>query len=169
MVRLYQQLASDGRVRTPFVVRRAATGTENASLDLNADQHTTLRRAMIAVVEQGTARGSRLANLTIAGKTATAQNPHGLDHGWFIGFAPADKPEIVVGAIIESYEHGARVAPLVSRAIAHYLGIDERTASQMKITLPNDSAPAPFQIPVLPDTLPPVIPVDSAVARPPTR
>ena len=169
MVRLYQQLASDGRVRTPFVVRRAATGTENASLDLNADQLTTLRRAMIAVVEQGTARGSRLANLTIAGKTATAQNPHGLDHGWFIGFAPADKPEIVVGAIIESYEHGARVAPLVSRAIAHYLGIDERTASQMKITLPNDSAPAPFQIPVLPDTLPPVIPVDSAVARPPTR
>src|SRR2546428_5310821 len=169
MVRLYQQLASDGRVRMPFVVRRAASGTENASLDLSADQLTTLRRAMIAVVEQGTARGSRLANLTIAGKTATAQNPHGLDHGWFIGFAPADKPEIVVGAIIESYEHGARVAPLVSRAIAHYPGIDERTASQMRITLPNDSAPAPFQIPALPDTIPPVIPVDSAVARPPTR
>src|SRR3989441_6641728 len=169
MVRLYQQLASDGRVRTPFVVRRAATGTENASLDLNADQLTTLRRAMIAVVEQGTARGSRLANLTIAGKTATAQNPHGLDHGWVIGFAPADKPEIVGGAIIESYEHGARVAPLGSRALAHYLGIDERTASPTRITRPNRSAPAPFQLPGPPGTIPPVIPVDSAVARPPTR
>jgi len=170
MVRLYQQLASDGRLRTPFVVRRTATSmTENASLELNADQLATLRRAMIAVVEQGTARGSRLANLTIAGKTATSQNPHGLDHGWFIGFAPADKPEIVVGAIIEFWEHGSKVAPLVSRTIAHYLGIDEQTASKMKVTLPNDSAPAPFQIPALPDTLPPVIPVDSAVARPPTR
>jgi len=124
---------------------------------------------MIAVVESGTARGSRLANVTIAGKTATAQNPHGLDHGWFIAFAPADKPEIVVGAIIEFARHGTAVAPLVSRTIAHYLGIDERTASQMRVVLPNDSAPAPFQLPVLPDTLPPIIPVDSAVPRPPTR
>jgi penicillin-binding protein 2 len=169
MVRLYQQLASDGRVRTPFVVRATAPAGANTSLDLTADQIAVLRRAMIAVVEQGTARGSRLANLTIAGKTATAQNPHGLDHGWFIGFAPADKPEIVVGAIIEFSRHGTAVAPLVSRSIAHYLGIDERTASQIRVALPNDSAPAPFQIPVLPDTFPPIIPIDSAVARPPTR
>ena len=169
MVRLYQQLASDGRVRTPFVVRAGPPPGTNASLDLNPDQLAILRRAMIAVVEQGTARGSRLANVTIAGKTATAQNPHGLDHGWFIGFAPADKPEIVVGAIIEFARHGTAVAPLVSRTIAHYLGVDERTASQMRVVLPNDSAPAPFQIPVLPDTLPPIIPVDSAVPRPPTR
>jgi penicillin-binding protein 2 len=170
MVRLYQQLASDGRVRTPFVVKPAATPGTNASLDLTADQLSILRRAMIAVVEQGTARGSRLANVTIAGKTATAQNPHGLDHGWFIGFAPADKPEIVIGAIIEFARHGTAVAPLVSRSIAHYLGIDERTASQLRVILPNDSAPAPFQIPVLPDTIiPPVVPVDSAVPRPPTR
>jgi penicillin-binding protein 2 len=170
MVRLYQQLASDGRVRTPFVVKPAVTPGTNASLDLTADQLSVLRRAMIAVVEQGTARGSRLANVTIAGKTATAQNPHGLDHGWFIGFAPADKPEIVVGAIIEFARHGTAVAPLVSRSIAHYLGIDERTASQLRVILPNDSAPAPFQIPVLPDTIiPPVVPVDSAVPRPPTR
>ena len=169
MVRLYQQLASDGRVRTPFIVRAGPPPGTNASLDLNADQLTVLRRAMIAVVESGTARGSRLANVTIAGKTATAQNPHGLDHGWFIAFAPADKPEIVVGAIIEFARHGTAVAPLVSRTIAHYLGIDERTASQMRVVLPNDSAPAPFQLPVLPDTLPPIIPVDSAVPRPPTR
>ena len=176
MVRLYQQLASDGRMRTPFVVH-AATESQHASLDLNADQLTTLRRAMIAVVEQGTARGSRLASMTLAGKTGTAQNPHGLDHGWFIGFAPADKPEIVVGAIIEFARHGTAVAPLVSRAIAHYLGIDERTASQMQVSVPNDSAPAPFQLPVLPDSTIPVLPdttrpvirIDSAVSRPPTR
>ena len=183
MVRLYQQLASDGRMRTPFVVRQTRTESQHASLDINADQLATLRRAMIAVVEQGTARGSRLANLTIAGKTGTAQNPHGLDHGWFIAFAPADKPEVVVGAIIEFARHGTAVAPLVSRAIAHYLGIDERTAATMQVTIPNDSAPAPFQIPLIPDsvrpaftrpdstrpdTTRPVIP-DSAVARPRTR
>lgn len=186
MVRLYQQLASDGRLRPPFVVHRTANGAaENTSLDLNADQLATLRRAMIAVVEQGTARGSRIANLQIGGKTATAQNPHGPDHGWFIGFAPAEKPEIVVGAIIEFARHGTAVAPLVAKTIAHYLGIDEQRAATMKVTVPNDSAPEPFQVPVtLPDStavqlrLPEIRPVlpqpprpkpDSAVTRPPTR
>jgi len=169
MVRLYQQLASDGRVRTPFVVRRAAAPGTSASLELNPDQLTTLRRAMIAVVEEGTARSGRLTGLQIAGKTGTAQNPHGASHGWFIGFAPAEKPEIVVGAIIEFAQHGTAAIPIVSRTIAHYLGLEETAATRLRVTVPTDSAPAPFQIPVLPDSLPPVLPVDSAVARPPTR
>jgi len=169
MVRLYQQLASDGRVRTPYVVRRAVAPASSASLDLNPDQLAILRRAMIAVVEEGTARSGRLTGLQIAGKTGTAQNPHGASHGWFIGFAPADKPEIVVGAIIEFAQHGTAAIPIVSRTIAHYLGLEETAATRLRVTVPTDSAPAPFQIPVLPDSLPPVIPVDSAVARPPTR
>lgn len=174
MVRLYQQLASDGRLRTPFIVRQAATSSENASLDLTADQISWLRRAMIAVVEQGTARGSRLAALTIAGKTGTSQNSHGLDHGWFIGFAPADKPEIVVGAIVEFAQHGTAVAPLVARAIAHYLGIEDTRFQNIRIAVPTDSAPQPFQLPTFsPDSVapPPPIPTDttSVFTRPPTR
>jgi len=178
MVRLYQQLASDGRLRTPFVVRQAATSNQNTSLDLTADQIGWLRRAMIAVVEQGTARGSRLAALTIAGKTGTAQNSHGPDHGWFIGFAPADKPEIVVGAIIEFAQHGTAVAPLVARTIAHYLGIEDTRFQNIRVAVPTDSAPQPFQLPPFLDsmvpTLPPiprdtVLPRDSVLPRPPTR
>ncbi len=174
MVRLYQQLASDGRVRTPFVVRAAATRTQNASLDLSADQLTTLRRAMIAVVEEGTARSGRLAGLQIAGKTGTAQNPHGADHGWFIGFAPAEKPEIVVGAIIEFAQHGTAAIPIVSRTIAHYLGLEETAATRLRVTVPTDSAPQPFQLPVLPlpDSLRPYTPpadtlIDTTRAHPP--
>ena len=166
MVRLYQQLASDGRLRTPFIVRQAPTSSENASLDLTADQISWLRRAMIAVVEQGTGRGVRLNTLTIAGKTGTAQNSHGADHGWFIGFAPADKPEIVVGAIVEFAQHGTAVAPLVARAIAHYLGIEDTRAQHIRIAVPTDSAPQPFQLPA--DTVTPS-PSDSVLPRPPTR
>ena len=172
MVRLYQQLASDGNMRTPFVVRPAAGGAasaEHVSLDLSADQLATLRRAMIAVVEQGTARGSRLASLSIAGKTGTAQNPHGPNHGWFIGFAPPDKPEIVVGAIVEFAREGPYVAPLVSRTIAHYLGIDDRSAAAMRVVLPSDSAPQPFQLPGTPQDTLPATPADSVLPRPPTR
>ncbi|MGH7606659.1 MAG: penicillin-binding protein 2, partial [Gemmatimonadales bacterium] len=133
MVRLYQQLASDGRMRTPYIVRPdRSRNVESVSLDLSPDQIAGLRRAMVAVVEQGTGRRSRLASLTIAGKTATSQNPHGPDHGSFIGFAPAEKPEIVVGAIIEFAEHGSAVAPLVSRIIARYLGLDEVRAAELR-------------------------------------
>ena len=173
MVRLFQQLASDGRMRMPYLVRPAASGVANMSLDVSQEQIEILRRAMIAVVEQGTARGSRLAGLQIAGKTATAQNPHGLDHGWFIGFGPAEKPEIVVGAIIEFSQHGTAVAPLVSRTIAHYLGIDETRARNMRVAVPADSAPEPFQLPTpRADTLrlAPIPPETLRVLpRPPTR
>src|SRR5881394_999589 len=171
MVRFYQQLASDGRIRTPFVVRRAAAPGTSASLELNPDQLTTLRRAMIAVVEEGTARSGRLTGLQIAGKTGTAQNQHGLDHGWFIAFAPADKPEIVIGAIIEFARHGTVVAPLVTRAIAHYLGIDEHAAATLRVTVPNDSAPTLFQLPTLPDSTADTTTarVDSVIPRTPTR
>jgi len=138
MVRLYQMLASDGRSRTPYIVQPAPESP--LDLGLTPDQLAGLRQAMINVVERGTARGARLRELRIAGKTATAQNPQGPDHGWFIGFAPAEQPTIVVGAVIEYARHGSAVAPLVARVIAHYLGADT-TAARYEFRLPNDSAP----------------------------
>ena len=145
MVRFYQMLAAaDGRMRVPYVVR--ATRDAIAVIDITPEQLAGLRTAMINVVEQGTARASRVQNLAIAGKTATSQNPHGLDHGWFIGFAPAAKPEIVVGAIVEFSEHGSAVAPMVSKIIARYLGADTVAAVLIRRSLPADSAPSSAQL-----------------------
>ena len=138
MVRLYQMLASDGKSKTPYLVRPASEPPYD--LDLSPEQLASLRQAMINVVEQGTARGARLAELKIAGKTGTAQNSQGANHGWFIGFAPADNPQIVVGAVLEFGRHGTVAAPLVARVIAHYLGADT-TAARYQFVLPNDSTP----------------------------
>jgi penicillin-binding protein 2 len=152
MVRFYQMLASDGRMRAPYVVHPVSEALP--SLELSPEQLAGLRQAMVNVVEEGTARASRVRNLAIAGKTATAQNPHGPDHGWFIGFAPAEQPEIVVGAIIEFAEHGTAVAPLVSKVIARYLGADTVAAAEIRRYLPTDSAPASGQLlPGLRDSL----------------
>lgn len=137
MVRLYQMLASDGKSRVPYLVRPGPGPSDD--LELTPDQLAGLRQAMINVVERGTARRARLRRLKIAGKTATSQNPHGPDHGWFIGFAPAERPEIVVGAVIEFARHGDAVAPIVTRIIAHYLGAD--TTATFQYLLPSDSAP----------------------------
>jgi penicillin-binding protein 2 len=141
VIRLYQMVAGDGRARVPRVAGRPQTGD---SLDVSAEQLAGLRRALVSVVEGGTARGSRVATLTIAGKTATAQNPHGPDHGWFIAFAPADQPRIVVGAVIEFAEHGSAVAPLVTRVIARYLGVDSTLIAPFRV--PEDTAPAALDL-----------------------
>jgi penicillin-binding protein 2 len=138
MVRLYQMLASDGKSRTPYLVRPASEPPYD--LDLTPDQLGGLREAMINVVERGTARGARLAELKIAGKTGTAQNSQGPNHGWFIGFAPAENPQIVVGAVLEFARHGGVAVPIVTRVIAHYLGADT-TAARYQFMLPNDSSP----------------------------
>ena len=104
------------------------------------------------MVEHGTASASRHADLAVAGKTGTAQNPHGKDHGWFIGFAPADKPELVVGGIMEFAEHGTTVAPYVIRTLRRYLlGPDTAGAIKVKVLLdeavaPQDTAPRPVEL-----------------------
>jgi penicillin-binding protein 2 len=107
---------------------------------------------LVAVVEKGTAARSKAQEFTVAGKTGTAQNPHGKDHGWFIGFAPADKPELVVGGIMEFAEHGTTVAPYVIRTLRRYLlGPDTAGTIKVKVLLdesvgPQDSAPRPVEL-----------------------
>src|SRR3989449_632414 len=117
MVRFYQMLASDGRARAPYLVHPASATT---SLDLAPEQLAGLRLAMLNVVQRGTGQGAHLRAITIAGKTATAQNPHGPDHGWFIAFAPAERPEIVAGAIVEAAPHRSRLAPPGGRLVARH-------------------------------------------------
>ena len=76
-----------------------------------------IANAMTGVVwhENGTARSSRIRGFRTAGKTGTSQNPHGEDHAWFIGYAPADDPEIAVAIIVENAGHGGAVAAPMSR------------------------------------------------------
>ena len=58
----------------------------------------------------------------VAGKTGTAQNPHGEDHALFFGYAPAEEPEIVVVVVVEQSGHGGAVAaPVAQRVLAAYL------------------------------------------------
>src|SRR5439155_26238669 len=170
--------ASDGRERPPYIVRPPAAGGTGMTLGLTPEQLAGLRQAMISVVERGTARGAGRfgGSVAIAGKTGTAQNPHGPAHGRFIGFAPAEKPESVVGAIVEFAREGPYVAPLVTRVIGHYLGVDTTLASKIRIVLPTDTAPHAMQIlpgipeedsTIVPPILPPNLPPDSGNAPPP--
>ncbi len=151
MVKFYQGLAGPGTVVTPFIVRPSAT--KERSLGLSEKELDALRHSLIAVMERGTAVASRRADLAVAGKTGTAQNPHGEDHGWFIGFAPADKPELIVGGIMEFAEHGTTVAPYVVQALRRYI-LGPAAVGPVKmgvlldetLTPQRDTAPRPLEL-----------------------
>ncbi len=87
----------------------------------------TIRESMRLVVEgpAGTGRLARIDGIESAGKTGTAQNPHGESHAWFVGFAPYDNPEIVVCVLVENGGSGGAVAaPIAKRLIEKHFGLD---------------------------------------------
>ena len=153
MVRFYATLANGGRLVRPHIL--AGTLPPLGTVDLSDTTFLAIREALIAVVERGTARAVRLASLKLAGKTGTAQNPQGPNHGWFIGFAPADHPQIVVGGVMEGVGHGTAVAPYVARVIERYvLGPDTtargRAADNVPLAVPEDTSTG-GAVPVSPD------------------
>ena len=147
MVQFYAMLArNDGAAPVPRFVPDGE-GPELVTGLASPENILGLREALEMVVERGTAVRSRVANLRIAGKTGTAQNSGGPNHGWFIGFGPVEDPRVVVGAIVEFGEHGSTVAPMVTRIIArHLLGPDADGDRPVRWIMPADSAPAPIEI-----------------------
>lgn len=126
MAVLYAGIANNGLVCRPQVVTRADSAgrtiyqrrVERWSLPANSSDLRTIRLAMSRVVERGTASSARLREVTIAGKTGTSQNPPRPDHAWFIGYAPAEDPEVCFAVIVENAGHGGAVAaPIVSTLI----------------------------------------------------
>lgn len=77
----------------------------------------TVKTLMGDVVEWGTGTTVRLRSVRIAGKTGTAENPHGAPHAWFVGLAPIEKPQVIVVVIVENGGSGGSVAGPVARRI----------------------------------------------------
>jgi cell division protein FtsI/penicillin-binding protein 2 len=60
----------------------------------------------------------------VAGKTGTAETPPNPDHSWFVGYAPADDPQIVVAVIVENAgTGGSAAAPAVCETVAAALDV----------------------------------------------
>jgi penicillin-binding protein A len=91
---------------------------------MKAETATALNEMMQNVVNDGTAAGVFPSDLQVAGKTGTAELGAGREgcslpnQAWFIGFAPADDPEIAVAATIEcTSSFGAEVAGPIARSV----------------------------------------------------
>ncbi len=133
LAQLYCGIANWGTVYRPHLVRSIRTPDGQVSpmqpevafkLPFSNKTLSILREGLRLVVEGGGGTARRLKNkyYSICGKTGTAQNPHGNDHSWFVGYAPIDVPEIVVCAVIENAGHGSAVAaPVAGKVIEAYM------------------------------------------------
>lgn len=85
---------------------------------MTAEEAALLTDMMEAVVTMGTGSAVYTEGYTVAGKTGSAEFEEGKEtHGWFTGFAPADKPELAISVIVEESGSGGRTAAPVARAV----------------------------------------------------
>ena len=76
-----------------------------------------VRTMMIAVVRNGTGTAARIPGVTVAGKTGTGTHTGAPPDAWFVCFAPAEHPRLVVAVIVEDAGYGGAVAAPIARAI----------------------------------------------------
>ena len=126
-------IANQGRVMTPYLVNEVQA-PDFSRLDLAQPKNyreavspqvaAQLTAMMELVVASGTGTAAQLPGIRVAGKTGTAEHAVGVPpHAWFVGFAPAQDPQIAVAVIVEdgglagSEATGGRVAAPIAKAI----------------------------------------------------
>ncbi|MFH1518824.1 MAG: penicillin-binding protein 2, partial [Pseudomonadota bacterium] len=129
----FAALANGGTVMKPHFVlaTREPQGTWEKvpseiafRLPYSASTMSVLQEAARLVVQgsRGTARAINDPLAPMAGKTGTAQNPHGNEHSWFVGYAPSENPQIAIAALVENAGHGSTyAAPICHEIVKAFL------------------------------------------------
>ena len=95
---------------------------EGKHIDVSQQTIDYIRMGMSATTQEG-GTASYFSGLpkAIAGKTGTAENSHGRDHGLFVAYGPVDNPELVVVCIVEQGGFGSTAAgPIVYKAFEEF-------------------------------------------------
>ena len=122
------EIAADGKRYKPHVVNRiiAPDGSVDkdfqpellSQLDVPEEDIKLVQDGLHDVTKYGTAASSfRGFTVDIAGKTGTAENSQGRDHGWFVAYGPFDNPNVVVAVIVENGGYGSQSAVPIGRKI----------------------------------------------------
>ncbi|MBR4382377.1 MAG: penicillin-binding protein 2 [Selenomonadaceae bacterium] len=122
------EIAANGKRYKPHVVKQIVTQDKEVIKDFQPELLSELQVEpwVIELVQSGlndvTKNGTAARNFIgfpyeIAGKTGTAENSQGVDHGWFVGYGPFDNPTISVAVIVENGSFGAVSAVPIGRVI----------------------------------------------------
>lgn len=126
-------LGNEGKYFRPHVVKATRNKESGKLTEVPLEvRELSVRQNVFAQVKEGmyrcvntpggTGGMARVEGGDVCGKTGTAQNPHGKDHAWFIGFAPRDNPTIAICVLVENAGFGGAIAaPIAGLCIEQYL------------------------------------------------
>ncbi|HEX9188552.1 MAG TPA: penicillin-binding transpeptidase domain-containing protein, partial [Vicinamibacteria bacterium] len=140
MARVAAIVANGGHLVRPHLAH--ATGPrEMTPLPIRPETLAVVREGMRLVVAEGTGRRAHLPGIEVCGKTGSAQvvakarlekSPGSrelMPHGWFLAFAPAERPRIALAVLVEHAGSGAEgAAPVARQILAHFFGLDRTVA-----------------------------------------
>lgn len=134
---IVSEVANGGIQYRPFIVNRIDNldGTpykifapeQIGTLPVSRSTLDLVREGMRNVTEEGTA-GYLFAGfpIQVAGKTGTAENFGGVDHGWFVAYAPYDHPRIVIAVLVEQGGYGGVASgPIVKMMLEEFFHLGE--------------------------------------------
>ena len=110
-------IANGGRRMEPRISKQVKPAGERV---VSRKTAATMTRLMESVVTGGTGVAARIAGVSVAGKTGTAEvdvNGKRMNHAWFVAFAPSGDPKLAVAVVSELGGIGGQVAAPLARAI----------------------------------------------------
>jgi len=140
LARAYSGIVEGGVWRHPHLVDTPDAGGKANVESLDPDILKKVESGLYGVVnEGGTGSRARIPNVTVCGKTGTAQvmsmdlaksmgGKESKDNSWFIGYAPCENPEIVTVAFVQHGGWGADSAPIVRDVLKAYFDKKSRVA-----------------------------------------
>jgi penicillin-binding protein 2 len=131
MARFIMMIANNGKYFQPHLVEYTEDPLAGDIQRVYVEPHSVknisdntyelVKEGLRRVINSGTGRAAAVPEIEVAGKTGTAQNPHGKPHAWFIGFAPFSNPEVAIAVIIENGGGGgAEAAPVAGEIFDFY-------------------------------------------------
>jgi peptidoglycan glycosyltransferase len=129
MAAIAAAFANKGVIMKPYIVNRILSPEGDSVFQAQpkewlrattAENAAKIASMMKTVVDQGTGRAANAYSVSVAGKTGSAENPHGDAHAWFIGFAPVKEPRFSIAVIVENAGSGGAVAAPIAGQILSY-------------------------------------------------
>lgn len=129
MASLIAQVANGGHRYRPYLVSKIVSPEgavvktfapeELSRVPVSEKNLNVIRNSLRAVIAPGGTASYIFEGfpIPIAGKTSTAENSHGDDHGWFVAYGPFDNPTIAVAVIVEQGGYGSDSAAPIARKI----------------------------------------------------
>ncbi|MBP2638322.1 MAG: mrdA 1 [Firmicutes bacterium] len=112
---------------------------EVGQISISSNNLNLIRDSLREVAQEGGTASTTFQDfpVAIAGKTGTAENSHGSDHGWFVAYGPYEDPRVAIAVIVEQGGYGSSsAAPIAKKILEAAFNINQPPSESAKIHRP---------------------------------